>query len=138
MTVTLEEVDALAEEVKELYFKKKELQGLADEASKAYNSKAYQLMNILEDHGKKKHEGSFGKITLVEKAYFKITDYDKAMQWLKDDGTYEALRKVTAADFSKRVAEVAIEEGPKKTKIVNPEAIPIGAEYNPTKYLLVT
>lgn len=138
MTVTLEDVDNLAAEVKELYTKKKDLDAQAKEVSSEYNKKAYELMVILKDHDKKKHEGSFGRISVVTRNYFKITDYDQAMDWLKEDGTYESLRKVSAADFSKRVSEVAIEDGPNKTKLVNPEAIPIGAEYSPSEFLKVT
>lgn len=137
MTVTIEEVDELAIEVRDLYLHKKELELKAEEAKKEYNKKAFELITILVDHDKKNVTGSFGKVTLVEKAYFKITDYDQAMDWLKEDGTYESLRKVSAADFSKRVAEVAVEEGPNKTKLINPEAVPIGAEYSPRRHLLV-
>ena len=57
---------------------------------------------------------------------------------LKEDGTYEALRKVTAADASKRIVEIAIEDGPNKTKLCNPTKIPEGFEYNPTEFLKVT
>lgn len=138
MTVTLEEVDNLAAKVKELYDKKKDLDERSKEASAEYNKEAFRLMTILKDHDKKKHEGSFGRISMVTRNYFKITDYEQAMQWLKEDGTYESLRKVSAADFSKRVSEIAIEDGPNKTKIVNPEAIPIGAEYSPSEFLKVT
>jgi len=138
MSVTLEELDDLAGAVKALYTRKKELELQAEDASKEYNEKAFKLMTILRDHDKKKHEGAFGRISVVAQNYFKITDYDQAMQWLKDDGTYEALRKVTAADFSKRVKEVAEEDGPNKTKIVNPDLVPIGCEVTERAHLRIT
>lgn len=138
MSMTMEEIDNLAKEVKELYNQKKDLEEKQKDVAKEYNTKAFRLIGILKDHDRTKHEGGFGKISVVTRNYFKITDYEKAMEWLKEDGTYESLRKVSAADFSKRVCEVAVEEGPNKTKIVNPDSIPLGAEYSPTEFLRIT
>ena len=117
---------------------KKELEAKLDDINDAYKEKSKKLLGIMKDHEKKKIEGGFGRVTMVTRNYFKISDYDKAMDWLKEDGTYEALRKVSAADFSKRVGEVCIEDGPNKTKIVNPTLIPLGAEYSPTEFLKIT
>jgi ClpP class serine protease len=138
MEVTMTEVDNLAAKVKELSIKKSKAEDVFNEIKAEYNSAAYELLNIMRDHEKKKIEGGFGKVTMVTRQYFKITDHAQAMDFLKEDGTYEALRKVTAADASKRIVEIAIEDGPNKTKLCNPTKIPEGFEYNPTEFLKVT
>lgn len=129
----MSEVEQLAAKVKELHLAKKEADSIAEEANSEYRKAAFELMNILQDHDKKKLEGSYGKISLVERKYFKCLDAAKAEQFFKDDGTYEQLRKITAADMSKRIAELAVDDG-----LVNPTLVPDCFEFAPSYSLRVT
>lgn len=108
--MNVEELDRLCEEaikLKAIYEEKDEAKKAAHKEFKAVEGK---IINILEEHGKQENEGSFGKVKILATEYFKMSDKDEAMQWLKETGDFDALASVNAKTFSSHVKALVHEK----------------------------
>jgi len=108
--MTLEELDKLTTRVIELKEFKEKKDQEKKEAEKAFKTAQAELITALEAHGKTENEGDFGKVKLVTTEYYKMTDKDEAMGWLKDTGDFDALASVNARTFSSHVKQLIAEK----------------------------
>ena len=137
-TVTVEQYKELAAEVTALHVAKKEAEEKFEEAKKVYNAKAWILTKVMKHNNENRVADDFGKMTLVTRHGFKIVDYEAAMDFFKEDGSYEDLLKITSADAAKRIGEIALMDGPDGKKVLNPNKVPVGFEYSSSTHFLVT
>ena len=72
--ISLKELDDLVDEVRALHADKVRAETEFEAVKKDYNRKARELMNILEDSGRKTVDNNSGRITVVKRHYFKIED----------------------------------------------------------------
>lgn len=111
---SVKELDLLCSELKDLRTLKKEIKAKLDEVEKEYKSKQSEIIKLLEELGKTENEGSFGKVKVVQREYYKMNNKDEVFNWLRERGDFESLATVNANTFSsyvKKLVEQKREEG---------------------------
>lgn len=108
--MTVEELDKLCQ----VYIEKTEYKAKADKRMdeiKADLKEAERaVLDALEQLDKTENEGSFGKVKLTQREYYKMVDKEKAMAWLKERGEFEHLVSVNANTFSSHVKKLVHEK----------------------------
>lgn len=138
MSVTMEQLDALAAEVSDLTRQKRALNSQIKDIDEELTPKAYKLQKWLEENKRDGYESPKGKFTIVTTHYFGVEDEKKLREWLKEDGTFDAVITVNTTKLTNRVKELVMEDGPNGKPIPNPELIPIGVKHSPKYRLNVT
>lgn len=101
--MTVEELDRLCQD----FIAKKEYEKKADERFKEIKAETKEaqakVIAALESLEKTQNEGSFGKVSLVQKEYYKCIDKEAAYNWLREQGQFEHLASVNANTLSSHI-----------------------------------
>jgi len=103
MSITVEELDNLCKVFleKKAYQKKAEIRmDVIKTETKDAQTKVIAALRALD---KTENEGPFGKVKITQREYYKMTDKEQAMAWLKEKGEFDHLASVNAATFSSYV-----------------------------------
>jgi len=68
------------------------------------------VLDALEQLEKTENEGSFGKVKLTQREYYKMGDKEVVFDWLKERGEFEHLASVNANTFSSHVKKMVHEK----------------------------
>ena len=80
-----------------------------DEAKEKYRLKQTEVIDALEKFEKTEMSGPYGKLKITQREYYKMTDKQAAMDWLKERGDFDNLVSVNANTMSSYVKSL-IEE----------------------------
>lgn len=101
--ITVEELDQLCADyiAKKNYQKKAEAR--MEEIKQETKDAQSKAIAALEQLDKTENEGSFGKVKLVQKEYFKCIDKEAAYNWLRERGEFEHMASINAKTLSAHV-----------------------------------
>jgi len=104
--MTVDELDRLCQVFidKKLYEEKsknrlKEISAETKEAQAA-------VIAALEELDKRENQGSFGKVSLRQRTYYKAVDKEAVYAWLRERGEYETLSSINAKTLSAHVRPI--------------------------------
>lgn len=101
--MTVEELDGLCEE----FIKAKEYEKKAEERMKeikqATKDAQAKVIAALEEMDKTENEGSFGKVKVVQKEYYKCVDKQAAYNWLRERGEFDDMASINANTLSSHI-----------------------------------
>lgn len=106
----ISELDALCED----FIKKKDYEKKAEERMKEIKKETKEaqakVIAALEAFDKRMNEGSFGKVSIVQKEYYKCVDKEAAYNWLRERGEFEYLASVNANTLSSHIKGLVAEK----------------------------
>lgn len=109
----------------------------ADNAKEQMRVCQSAVIGALEGLNKTEEQGSFGKVKVVQREYYKVTDKYAAYEWLKKRGEFDDLASVNANTLSSHVKAIVHQrrEQEKDYVWVPPGMVDSTSDY---KYLRVT
>jgi len=103
MSMTVEELDNLTQDFlkKRAYEKKAEARMKEIKAdTKEAQSKVIAALEALE---KTENEGSFGKVKVQQREYFKVVNKEVAYNWLRERGEFDSMASINANTLSSHI-----------------------------------
>lgn len=108
--MTVEELDELCAE----FIKRKEYQEKAEERMKEIKALTKEaqakVIAALEELDKTENEGSFGKVKVMQKEYYKCVDKTETYAWLRERGEFDDMASINANTLSSHVKNLVHEE----------------------------
>lgn len=108
--MTVEELDNLCVILLEKVAYEDKAKKRMDEIKADTKAAETAVLEALESLDKTENEGSFGKVKITQREYYKMIDKEKAMAWLKERGEFEHLVTVNANTFSSHVKKLVHEK----------------------------
>lgn len=114
-----------------------ESQAAADNAKEQMRVCQSAVIGALEGLDKTEEQGSFGKVKVVQREYYKVTDKYAAYEWLKKRGEFDDLASVNANTLSSHVKSIVHQRREQENDYVwvPPGIVESTSDY---KYLRVT
>ena len=108
--MNVEELDKLCAEFIEKKEYQKKAQDRMDIIKEETREAQSALIAALKSFDKSENEGSFGKVKIMQREYYKMIDKEQAMAWLRETGDFDNLASVNAATFSSHVKGIVGEK----------------------------
>lgn len=110
MSITVQELDELCKTFIEKRDYRDKAKKRMDEIEAEVKEAQSKVIAALKELDKTENEGSFGKVKIMQREYYKMVDRESAMKWLKESGDFDALASVNAATFSSHVKGLVTEK----------------------------
>lgn len=107
--ITVEQLDALTQKFLDAKSQQEEAERAADNAKAYTRSCQSEVIGALEQLGKTLNEGSFGKVSIVQREYYKVLDKEATYDWLRKRGEFDDLASVNANTLSSHVKKIVHE-----------------------------